>query len=390
MWQALSRPELRRSAVSPFRLTATIAPALVVRRWLPALLAPRGRPSISSTRQPGGVTQVSWMRWISLIWRSRWVQYGGERSKFKSCHSGYRRREIVSYSRASSPKSGTRRGVMDSARSPAKRLAHVRHSRRSTASAAGPRRRSGLCRSSPAPPSRTCARQDSGDPGNSTARLVSSSRTGENAGTLSGSRGFGGYHATSTVRQPVRRMRTRPASERWSTRCSAHMPAGKTSALCHLPRRPTIGSPRLSVACPRFEPATVSAEFKLASPSQQVRRPGPAWPVGDSSASAPENVGSRFLSLLQSAPDQTLSAIFRTAKKPNCRRHSRVRLGGSRAERYGKSLSECRFVSEAWGLADLLYKLFRLRFQEVSVVVEPESRHPLRLPVRPHETSPTS
>ena len=113
MWQALSRPELRRSAVSPFRLTATIAPALVVRRWLPALLAPRGRPSISSTRQPGGVTQVSWMRWISLIWRSRWVQYGGERSKFKSCHSGYRRREIVSYSRASSPKSGTRRGLMD-------------------------------------------------------------------------------------------------------------------------------------------------------------------------------------------------------------------------------------------------------------------------------------
>ena len=173
MWQALSRPELRKSAVSPFRLTATIAPALVVRRCLPALLAPRGRPSISSTRQPGGATQVSWMRWISLIWRSRWVQYGGERSKFKSCHSGYRRREIVSYSRASSPKSGTRSCL--TARSPAQRPVHVRHSRRSTASAAGPRRRSGLCRSSPAPPPRTCARQDSGDPGKSTARLVSSS-----------------------------------------------------------------------------------------------------------------------------------------------------------------------------------------------------------------------
>jgi hypothetical protein len=174
MWQALSKPELRRSAVSPFRLAATIAPALVVRRWLPALLAPRGRPSISSARQPGGVTQVSWMRWISLIWRSRCVQYGGERSKFKSCHSGYRRREIVSYSRASGPKSGTRRCL--TVRSPAQRPAHVRHSRRNPASAAGPRRRSGLCRSSPAPPP-TCARQDSGDPGNSTARynLVSSS-----------------------------------------------------------------------------------------------------------------------------------------------------------------------------------------------------------------------
>ena len=65
------------------------------RRWLPAFLAPRHRPSISSPRQPGGVTHVSWMRCISLIWRSRWVQYGGERSKFKSCPSGYRRRDAV-------------------------------------------------------------------------------------------------------------------------------------------------------------------------------------------------------------------------------------------------------------------------------------------------------
>jgi hypothetical protein len=96
MCQALNRPGSRKSPVSPLGLSATIALALVVRRWLPALLAPRGRPSLSSTRQPGGVTQVSWIRWISLIWRSRWVQYGGERSKFKSCRSGYRRREIVS------------------------------------------------------------------------------------------------------------------------------------------------------------------------------------------------------------------------------------------------------------------------------------------------------
>ena len=72
--------------------------------------------------------------------------------------------------------------------------------------------------------------------------------------------------------------------------------------------------------------------------------PNQATPIpAVSSSTCPENVGSRFLSLLQSAADQTLSAIFGTAKKPNCRRHSRVRLGGSRAERYGKSLSECRF-----------------------------------------------
>jgi hypothetical protein len=58
-------------------------------------------------------------------------------------------------------------------------------------------------------------------------------------------------------------------------------------------------------------------------------------------------------------------AIFGTAEKANCRRHSRDRLEGSRTERYGKSLSECRFVSEAWGLADLFYKAFRLRFQEL-------------------------
>src|SRR5262249_55567397 len=44
---------------------------------------------------------------------------------------------------------------------------------------------------------------------------------------------------------------------------------------------------------------------------------------------------------------QTFSAIFGTAKKPNSRRHSRDRLGVWRAERSGKLLSECRFLSEA-------------------------------------------
>ena len=46
--------------------------------------------------------------------------------------------------------------------------------------------------------------------------------------------------------------------------------------------------------------------------------------------------GFESLPLLQSAPLQTFSAIFRAAEKPNCRRHSRVRLGGSMPERYGQ------------------------------------------------------
>jgi hypothetical protein len=61
--------------------------------------------------------------------------------------------------------------------------------------------------------------------------------------------------------------------------------------------------------------------------------------------------------------------FFRTAKKPNCRKHSRIELGGSVPERSGKTLSEWAFLSEAWGLADLLYKLFWPPFQEVSLVV---------------------
>ena len=93
----------------------------------------------------------------------------------------------------------------------------------------------------------------------------------------------------------------------------------------------------------------------------------------------PEKVGSQCLSLLQSAITQTLSAISRTARKPNCRKHSRERLGGSEAERYGKSLSEWPFLSEAWDLADLLYKLFCKQFQWISFVKEPESRYPVRL-----------
>jgi hypothetical protein len=52
-----------------------------------------------------------------------------------------------------------------------------------------------------------------------------------------------------------------------------------------------------------------------------------------------------------------------------------------------ESLSECRFVSEAWGLADLLYKLFRLLFQSLSLVAKAEGWHPGRLHVARHDPS---
>ena len=46
-------------------------------------------------------------------------------------------------------------------------------------------------------------------------------------------------------------------------------------------------------------------------------------------------------------PTQTFSAIFGIAQKPHCRSLWRVRLGGSPPERYAKSLSEWRSLSEA-------------------------------------------
>jgi hypothetical protein len=45
-------------------------------------------------------------------------------------------------------------------------------------------------------------------------------------------------------------------------------------------------------------------------------------------------------------------------------------------ERYGQLLSECRFVSEAWGLADLLYKLFSVIFQRHRLIAQPEGWYP--------------
>jgi hypothetical protein len=68
------------------------------------------------------------------------------------------------------------------------------------------------------------------------------------------------------------------------------------------------------------------------------------------------------------------------AEKPNCRRHSRRRLVGTLPERCGKFRSEWRSLSEAWGLADLLYKLSWRPFQWLGFVSKPEGRHPVRLP----------
>jgi hypothetical protein len=51
----------------------------------------------------------------------------------------------------------------------------------------------------------------------------------------------------------------------------------------------------------------------------------------------------------------------------------RVRLGVRKPERNEKSLSERRTLSGAWGLADLLYKLFPQRFQRKSIYNWPKS-----------------
>jgi hypothetical protein len=153
---------------------------------------------------------------------------------------------------------------------------------------------------------------------------------------------------------------------------------------------------RSSVACPRFVPATVSADSTAGFPQAPRRVDACDQPSLRHQCSASENVGSRFLSLLQSAALQTFSAFSGTAKKPNCRRLSRDRLGGSRAERYGQLLSEGHFLSEAWGLPDLLYKLFPELFQQLALVVKPESRNPFRLPAaikgiaQPTASAPTS
>jgi hypothetical protein len=71
----------------------------------------------------------------------------------------------------------------------------------------------------------------------------------------------------------------------------------------------------------------------------------------------PENVGSRFPSLLQTPERETFSADFWTRKKPNCRKHSADKLGSSLPERYSQFVPERRSLSEAWDLAHLLYKL---------------------------------
>jgi hypothetical protein len=70
---------------------------------------------------------------------------------------------------------------------------------------------------------------------------------------------------------------------------------------------------------------------------------------------------------------------FSDRETPNCRSHSRRRRGGSLPERYGKSLSERRSLSQARALADLFCKLFSVLPQRLILVVMPESRYPFRL-----------
>jgi hypothetical protein len=94
-------------------------------------------------------------------------------------------------------------------------------------------------------------------------------------------------------------------------------------------------------------------------------------PSNGNSGSPPENVCSRLLSLLQCLPSQTFSVDFRAAKKARFRAVLRVGLGVRQPERYGKCLSERRSLSEAWGLADLLYKLLCQLYQPINLIEGP-------------------
>jgi hypothetical protein len=85
----------------------------------------------------------------------------------------------------------------------------------------------------------------------------------------------------------------------------------------------------------------------------------------------PENVRTQFLSLLQSLTRQTFSVEFRAAKKASFRAVLRIRLGVRYPERYEKSLSERPSLSEARGLADLLYKLLYQLSQHLSLIPLP-------------------
>jgi hypothetical protein len=92
-----------------------------------------------------------------------------------------------------------------------------------------------------------------------------------------------------------------------------------------------------------------------------------------------ERVRAQFLSLLQSGFLQIFSVEFWTAEKPRPRAVLRGRLGVRQPERYGKSLSERRSLSEAWGLPDLVYKLFLQPVHALSRTLLLESSHPVPL-----------
>jgi hypothetical protein len=65
-----------------------------------------------------------------------------------------------------------------------------------------------------------------------------------------------------------------------------------------------------------------------------------------------------LLSLLQSPSLQIVSAEVGGLKKPRFRAVLRAELDTAEAERAAVSLSDRLSLSEAWGLANLLYKLF--------------------------------
>jgi hypothetical protein len=94
----------------------------------------------------------------------------------------------------------------------------------------------------------------------------------------------------------------------------------------------------------------------------------------------PENVGSRFLSLLQSAHTPNLLRRFRDREKAQLSQAFARQAWGLESGTFPANCSPNADLSPELESRPFYYKLFRLRFQWLSLVMEPEGRYPVRPP----------
>ena len=136
------------------------------------------------------------------------------------------------------------------------------------------------------------------------------------------------------------------------------------------------------VARARFEPATVGAEFQNLPVPQG---PAPGWCLPPASPApedpAPPRARECWIPVAFPAPVRS---------GPNSLRHFRDRQKSPTAAGFcgrglvvrerndtANILSEGHFLSEAWGLANLLYKLFSVPFQRSGLIAQPKVGIPL-------------